>query len=170
MPSPMWEHKVPFHFVSKEEAGKCNNYFKFCFVRNPWDKLVSFYCDKLNINNPSHRDFLKYNGFKVGISFEELVYAIRDIQDREAERHFKSQYTFVTDQRNNLVVDFVGRFENLEEDFNKICKIAGLPPIALPHRYKSVHDHYSTYYTDETRRVVAERYKKDIEMFGYDFL
>ncbi len=66
-------------------------------------------------------------------------------------------------------IDFIGRFENLEEDFQYICEKIGLSNIKLPHENITRHKHYTKYYNNETREIVAEIYAKDIKNFGYNF-
>lgn len=152
-----------------------DNYWKFGFVRNPWDRLVSFYSDKI-ANNPKKElyfpDDLVQKGVVSGdISFETFIHLIVDIPDTEIERHCMSQHVFLTDEfTGECLVDFVGKFEKLYEDLPHVCKTLGISHTEVPCVNKSARrQSYRDYYTTELKELVRQRYAKDIEMFEYEF-
>lgn len=157
------------NYVFYKDACKKDTSFSFCFVRNPWDRLVSsfFYLKKgggRGIGSSDHEDFKKYFG-----EFKNFKDMIRNWDDSFFNQiHFRPQYQWVGDD-NKVMVDFVGRFENLQEDFNVICNKIGIPQRRLPHTNKSTHKRYADYYDEETRGIVAKKYAKDIEYFKYKF-
>tara|TARA_B100000676_G_C17747103_1_gene664492 strand:- start:129 stop:719 length:591 start_codon:yes stop_codon:yes gene_type:complete len=141
---------------------KYDSYFKFAFVRNPWDRVVSCWADK---SNPNHAMFWPKSIFNIanGKSFDEFVNFLKNNAFKK-DRHIVPQVFFVPPD-----IDFIGRFENLQEDFNTVCDKIGIPQQQLPHENKSNHKHYTEYYDDETREIVGEKYARDIEYFGYKF-
>jgi chondroitin 4-sulfotransferase 11 len=137
-----------------------NDYFSWTFVRNPWDRLVSTYFNKIVNHFQSGMESFR------GISFEEFVVELEktDVIDSKCDRHIRSLHTLFPSN-----INFIGRFENLQEDFNMVCDKIGIPQQELPQKNKGKHKHYTEYYDDETREIVAEKYAKDIEYFGYKF-
>jgi len=139
------------------------DYFKFAFVRNPFDRLVScwrYTCFERSRKNLSFLEFLK-------IAIDDNIPYDRQRPWRCFIRHHAIP---MTHPFNCLyLADFVGKFETLQEDFNIICAKIGIPQQQLPHKNKSKHNHYTEYYDDETKQIVAKKYAKDIEMFGYKF-
>lgn len=127
-----------------------SDYFKFSFVRNPWDRVVSWYCFEKKRFTNKKRDLTNVN-FSKYIKNYENIWA------------HGFQYESVK------CCNFIGRFENLQKDFDIICDKIGIPQQQLPHKNKTNHKHYTEYYDDETKQIVAERYAKDIEYFGYEF-
>ena len=127
------------------------NYFKFAFVRNPWDRLLSFYF------------FKKTDRAKIKIS-DDL--SLKNFILTEAGQTKFNQCSYIDGFDEN---SFIGRFENLQEDFNKICETIDIPKQTLPLGNATKHNHYTEYYDDETREIVEEKYAQDIDYFGYKF-
>lgn len=153
-----------------------DNYFSFAFVRNPWERLVSEYLHKKIDKKMSLKDFV-LKGWPEADSFSDKY------------RHVIPQAEFLYDGAGNQLVDFIGRFENLQQDFDNVCHVLNLPDSRLPHKNSSysfrrlwtrrlrhlfrlnkrVKKHYSEYYDDELKSIVADIYAKDIALFGYEF-
>ena len=94
--------------------GEYRDYFRFAFVRNPWDRLVSCYSNKFSdmgkgLGGPRQRA----EEFSPDMSFAEFVEAVHATPDEEANPHFRSQHAVVCDPQGRVMADFVGRFENL---------------------------------------------------------
>jgi len=157
-----------------------DSYFRFSFVRNPWSRLVSVY---------------RYLGLSEDMSFRQFLIEDFAADDLWEPRLFKiPQYDFLFTNDGRQLVDYIGRFENLQTDFDQVCSAIGLPAMKLPHanetgsgrsvldsvkdRIKRIspihrkydeHDHYTGYYDSETRKIFERLYSMDIETFGYTF-
>ena len=132
-----------------------SKYFSFTFVRNPWDRVVSeFFWRKSCVHLNTKK-----------LSLEQFVYKIKDMKNP----HLASQHSFIIDNQGKKLVDFIGRFEFLEKDFKTACNKANLSERKLPCKNKTKHRHYTEYYNNNTRDIIAEKYAKDIEYFNYKF-
>lgn len=144
------------------------DYFKFAFVRNPWESLVSCWKNRRSARRyDNFSDFIKGYPFNIDSSPFQCSsgHHYTDIR-----WHTIPQFTHISDEAQNVLVDFIGRFENLQEDFNVVCDKIGIPRQELPHKNKSKNKHYTEYYDDDAAiELVAKKYAKDIEMFGYEF-
>ena len=160
-----WRQHATMQQINDLYEKDLTGYFKFGFVRNPWSRALSDFIWMTEVHTPfikgSFVDYLLLRN-----NFKRIM-----IKQRRKYRmdHIIPQSDFLFDADGNLLVDFIGRFENLQEDFNTICDKIGIPRQKLPHKNKSKHKHYTEYYDDETRSIVAEKYAKDIEYFGYKF-
>jgi hypothetical protein len=143
-------------FLEEESSGlpNLNNVYKFCFVRNPWDRLVSLF---------SHH-------YKSREHFTQFILHLEDLGlNPELTYHYMPQCFYMTDSNDEFVMDFVGRYEHLERDWNTVCSEVGVEH-KLPHKRKGFprDGDYKRYYTKETWDVVRELYKEDLERLGYN--
>lgn len=139
-------------------------FFKFVIVRNPWDLQVSSY-HHIRREKPEVLDGVNSFGDFLKRKFDpERPYNY--MLDISAER----QHEYITDLRGNVIVDFMGRYESLADDFHTICQRIGIPTPALPHLRKATdRKDYRRYYTDQLAELVAEHYRRDLEILGYTF-
>lgn len=139
------------------------DYFKFAFVRNPWDRFVSGWLNKVVESN--HLKF-EPNEHQAMQQFESFVAYYAQIDTATCNAHFR--------QQNKLIdlndVDFVGRQENFAKDLRQVFRHLKLPVKKIPTKNKSDREaSYRAYYTEDTQNIVAKMYRKDIQVFGYTF-
>jgi hypothetical protein len=160
-------------YVSQQEFDRL---FKFTFVRNPWARIVSEYRYRNYFHHRSFRDFVLNKLPQPGWN--------------DKYRHVMPQFDLLHDENGKLLVDFLGRFENLYQDFDTVCRRLGIDDSTLPHRNPSnkrsrnlkrsfrnrlffngenSKRHYSEFYDRETRDAVTRLYQRDIDAFGYRF-
>jgi hypothetical protein len=169
------EYQIGKEQLVIELDGKYRGFFKFAFVRNPWDRLLSCYFNKFarpnapGLKAPANMDVELY----AGMPFAEFVEAISVIPDRKANLHFRSQHAALCDPEGRVMADFVGRFENLEVDFRAVTAKLGLSErVELPHLLRSgirKSRSYRDFYDNGLRELVCERYRKDVDLFGYQY-
>jgi hypothetical protein len=168
------------HFSALELSKQCgmeiwNSYFKFAFVRNPWDRLVSWW-SMIEASRPAYERGAEFNKFQTFIfsrstTFQQFLHDCdQEISDSDGKKWiFRNQIDYLTDESGHLLVDFVGRFEHLQRDFQALTQKHFGEALTLPRANYSVHDHYSSYYDPPLKDKVASRFARDIEAFGYKF-
>jgi hypothetical protein len=124
--------------------------YKFTCVRNPWDRMVSYYFTPTQ--NAETWDRKKFRGI-----ISKAVSAADYLRLDDGE-----QDPFAN-------VNYIMRFENLADDFCAVCTAVGISPSTLPQYNRSRRDHYSKYYDDELREFVRARFASEIERFDYNF-
>lgn len=139
------------------------NFYTFAFARNPWDWQVSMYHFILReTTHVRHKPVKSMPGFQ---QYLEWVVATEKPFARGAP---KFQKDMITDNDGKVIVDFVGRYETLAQDFNHVCRVLDIK-VSLPHINSTVHKDYRSFYNEKTKKIVAEHFKEDIRLFGYTF-
>ncbi len=173
-------HKFDFPFACYNQLDTdYNDYMKFAFVRNPWNRLASCFKGKIRSSNYNSkkfengvaRIFLKYGDMFYGdMSFKKFVEAVCSIPDSEANPHFISQLFRLTDNSGELLPNYIGRLENIKPSIEKIYKNTGLSLSNLKHENKSrISESYTNYYDEKIKEMVQIKFAADIEIFGYEF-
>ncbi len=146
---------------------KLQDYFKFAFVRNPWDKVASSYY-YLQQGGFGHHDKLWFHQHLAAFKdFRAFVRGWLPTSAIHLGHHFVPQSNYILDSQ--LKMDFIGYFENIAADFAYV-KTQLKADCALKHiNQRTQKDDYRNHYDDECRQVVATVYADDIKLLGYDF-
>ena len=149
---------------------KCQRYHKFSIVRNPWDRILSAYTF---YKSNKIADFL----LDKDIEFNDWIKIIYKPQYKNL-KHGKlsvqllqigNQYHWLTDHQNKICMDFILRFENINQDFDEFTQKFDLPQQKFPHINKSKHKHYTEIYNNQSIDIVSRVCKKDIKYFKYKY-
>lgn len=170
-------HRMQFARDVAYKTEEFDSMFKFCFVRNPWDRAVSVW---LHMGERKRR-----SPFSLRSSRQRFKAFLRTIPELIENNlpfsheacHAARMLPDLTDKDGcTLLVDFVGRIEHYKRDFDLVCNKIGLPACDLPHDNprrlrgaKLLKEPSLHYYDAESRRLVREIYAEDIEFFDYEF-
>jgi len=144
------KHSTLAEYRAALGEGRFAELYKFACVRNPWDRMVSYYF------TPT-QNTVAWDSKK----FQKVIDKALPVAD----------YLRLDDRDNDPFenVNYIMRFENLVDDFRKVCRALGISPPTLPQYNRSDREHYSRYYNDELRELVRARFAAEIERFGYTF-
>lgn len=135
--------------------------FKFATIRNPWDMMISYYFSP-------HRGISEWDRN----SFLELLKIVPTFKHfTEVSKEQVQWFHFFKKEKDNSnnSLDFIIRFEHIDEDFKKLCSLIDIPFEPLPKRNQSKRAHYSTYYDDELIEKVRKKFNFEIKQGGYVF-
>lgn len=147
------DHRKPDFFVKEYGPEVWNTYFKFGFTRNPFDRMVSIYNGRIQLLNENLPPFEKW-----------LTKLINNHNKRQIDSHLQYDWFYYKDKP----IDFIGKFENYENDFKKAVFHFN-SNLELPHLNASKRKDYKDYYNDNTKRLVAKHFEKDLDVFKYKF-
>lgn len=131
---------------------KWSTYFKFTFVRNPWDRMVSLW------------KFDKEKGLH-SKNFEEWLLT----SSARISAHSSYEKYYLEDSLSSKCINFIGRLEYIQRDVHYICEKLSLPAIEVQKINTTNRKHYSLYYTDSSIKFVEDLFKSDIKRFKYKF-
>ncbi len=134
-----------------------DSYFSFSICRNPWALQVSLFTYMRTNKNHWQYDF--------AWSFKTFD----DYCRWRCDGNFQTQRECVCSPSGELLVDYLGRFERVEEDFKYICERVGLGHIHLPKKNVSNTEPYQTFYSDFSRDLIADTFAEDIKFLNYRF-
>ena len=140
------KHSKIKEYKQKLDELTYNSLYRFSILRNPWDRLISYYFSPHRRQQTWNRDDF--------IRFIETVPSILD---------------YLKDDNDKIDVDFLACFERLQEDFNKVCCRIGIAPKQLANRNRSNRDHYTSYYDNDLVNLVGNKYKEEIELGEYEY-
>ena len=159
-------HKHVYARVIKNIMGDetWQNYFSFSFVRNPYDRAVSLYnwCRKGKFKFPVCQEALQAENFSQFIR-------------GECFGQLPNQLEYLTDDRGNIIVDFIGKQESIQEDFDRVCQKLEIPSDNMNQarhsfRTRRPQDSYQSYFkSDKDIELVQNQFRSDLKFFDYKF-
>ena len=160
---PIKDHLTAKEVIAKVGQSKWNEAYKFTLVRNPWDKAVSLY----EYRRKKGRTDIAARGIPFS-DWVKMTYGENKNYDYYNARAFQPQVDWLKDNEGKISMNFVGKFESINEDFNHIKSVIGLDA-ELPYLNASKRVGYQSYHDDETRDIVARWFHEDIDLFDYKF-
>ena len=142
-------------------------YFKFSFVRNPWDRLVSVY-EYLRQGGNGKSDSALSEQVRMYGTFNQFANNVLTGQGTQLIKLLRPQVSYLCNPEGELMVDFVGRFESLEADFRHVTRVLKIKG-SIEHLNKGTARDFREYYDDDTIELVQRTYSADVELFNYRF-
>lgn len=157
-----WGHRDVAYYKTYYGETVFNGLYKFCFVRNPYERLYSAYhflkkggvnSHDLNFSNTHLKEYASFQDFVLnGLNKKEIMDWV----------HFRPQYRFVCHENGELAMDFIGKMETLETDFDALCKHLNLDAEL---KMLNKNDCEKELIGDEEKRIIKDKYREDFVLF-----
>jgi len=157
-----WGHRDVAYYKTYYGETVFNGLYKFCFVRNPYERLFSAYhflkkggvnSQDLNFSNTHLKEYASFQDFVLnGLDKKEIMDWV----------HFKPQHRFVCHENGELAMDFIGKMETLNTDFKTLCKHLNLDAEL---KQLNKNDTKKELISDEAKRIIKDKYRKDFVLF-----
>ena len=156
----IWGQQKDLDYIKYKEVNKYHDYFKFTFVRNPYDRFLSFYLDNVRgemLKAEEHRSYRDYNKYKKSVN--GLINHIFEYDNNRLDYHLKPQIWFTE----NIELDFIGKVETFNTDFRMVKVILN---IDKEHRHlRETEKKYGL--LSAQKNMIYKKYEDDFKRFGY---
>lgn len=157
--------------LKEDIISKYQDFLKILIVRNPWERLVSCYTNKIKQPTSRGKNYILQCSpdLSIGMSFEEFVEVVCKIPDSEADYHFCSQSYLMLYPDGYFPINYICNMEKLSTHIAEIKAMTGIPFSELSNLNRSKSTSYEHFYTPELIEKIRQRYQIDIELFKYEF-
>lgn len=150
------------HFTLRQvrpflKAEDFDGFYKFGFVRNPFDRFVSFCSFMTRQEGLFDRDP------------QAVMRHFLFVDPPRSRIHYQAQHIFFEGDDGKIIANQVGRVEEMQSSYEEACRRIGIPSRPLDRVNQSRRGDYRNYYTSELKDAVAKLYARDLELFGYEF-
>lgn len=135
-----------------------DRFYKFTFVRNSWARMYSWYAN-----------IMKDDRLRNSFGIDSQSYPFEAFLNEKVDHRTFSQLHFITDSKGQQPMDFIGRFEQLQADFNIVCERLNIADTELPKLLVRKYGHYTDHYTPITKDLVSRFYEAEIKYFGFEY-
>jgi hypothetical protein len=167
---PFRKHMTSKEVIAAIGPGKWNAAYKFAVVRNPWDKMLSHYKHNIKtkpktmrLEAPNTTEIIPFNDW-----LQCTLGVVKNKKYYNRPQHFLPQVEWLKDLNGQILFDKIIRFESLASDYAQVAEQLGLKS-DLPHLNSTERTAYREFYSPESRKLVEDWFKEDIELFGYRF-
>lgn len=153
---PQWHSKHASLSTIHNQFPEIDNYFKFGFIRNPFDWIVSWYNFRKKVNNSNNTKNIKFKDWLMNLNSTAYDFIGLGLNVKQSD--------ILTSPLINL--DFMGKHQNVCSDLDKACKQIGIPPVQLPNHNTSKNVESKDYYDSESLEFVHRIFAKDFDLFN----